>query len=324
MRWTPASCRDRPLSQRTRSRMCCFCSSPVLTRPPVWMREASGPSILGPSNGFLCIALVSGSCWLSVHGAAEPVLLRNGECAVLPKAPALCIASNPALPPVDLASAVPHWPKGGVVTWQGGGACVVLSAFFTFASGHSDLLLEVLPPVLHLDDRVDRSALRWYLESMMAVLRDPQPGSVLQGEYLGQLTLLEILRLHAAANTTRKVGWLSALASPQLAAAIAAIHQRPGLRWTVKKLAEHARMSRSAFAKRFKVQTGIAVMAYLVRWRMLLAADRLVASSEPVGEIARSLGYESESAFSFAFKREMGCSPRNYSKRVEDNKPSSR
>ena len=279
---------------------------------------------LGPSDGFLCLALVSGSCWLSVDGSAEPVLLRSGEFAVLPKAPALCIASDPALPPVDLASAVPHWPKGGVVTWQGGGACVILSAFFTFASGHSDLLLEVLPPMLHLDHRVDRSALQWCLESMMSVLRDPQPGSVLQGEYLAQLMLLAILRLHAAANTTRKVGWLSALASPQLAAAIAAIHQRPGHRWTVRKLAGAARMSRSAFAKQFKVQAGISVMAYLVRWRMLLAADRLVASPAPVGEIARSLGYESESAFSFAFKREMGCSPRNYSKRVENNKLESR
>jgi AraC-like DNA-binding protein len=63
---------------------------------------------------------------------------------------------------------------------------------------------------------------------------------------------------------------------------------------------------------RFKEQAGIAVMEYLIRWRMLLAADRLVNSSDSVSAIALSLGYESESAFDFAFKREMGCSPRQY------------
>jgi AraC-like DNA-binding protein len=73
-----------------------------------------------------------------------------------------------------------------------------------------------------------------------------------------------------------------------------------------------AGMSPSAFALRFKEQVGTSVMEYLIRWRMLLAADRLVNSSDAVSSIALSLGYESESAFGFAFKREMGCSPRQY------------
>jgi AraC-like DNA-binding protein len=126
------------------------------------------------------------------------------------------------------------------------------------------------------------------------------------------MMLIEVLRLHITDKRTDGIGWLFALANRQLSAAIAAMHERPGHRWTVQALAERAGMSRSAFALRFKEQVGTSVMEYLIRWRMLLAADRLVSSSDAVSSIALSLGYESESAFGFAFKREMGCSPRQY------------
>ena len=73
-------------------------------------------------------------------------------------------------------------------------------------------------------------------------------------------------------------------------------------------------MSRSTFALKFKETVGESPMEYLTRWRMLLAGDKLVNSSDPISAIALSLGYESESAFSTAFKRVMGCSPRQYSR----------
>jgi AraC-like DNA-binding protein len=85
-----------------------------------------------------------------------------------------------------------------------------------------------------------------------------------------------------------------------------------GQRWTVQKLADCADMSRSAFALRFKDKVRMAVMEYLTRWRMLLAGDQLRNSNNSVSDIALSLGYEWESAFGFASKREMGCSPRQY------------
>jgi AraC-like DNA-binding protein len=99
-----------------------------------------------------------------------------------------------------------------------------------------------------------------------------------------------------------------------MSAAISAMHDDPAHGWTVQELAERAGMSRSIFALRFKQTVGAAPMEYLARWRMLLAGDKLVNSSEPISAIALSLGYESESAFSTAFKRVMGCSPRRYSR----------
>lgn len=270
---------------------------------------------LDRSDAFLCVALVSGCCWLSIDGIEQAVLLRAGEVAVLPHAPAFRVASDPALPAVDFPSAIREPLSGGIVTWQRGGDCLMLSAFFTFSSEHSKLLSEALPPVVHLDNSLDRAALHWYLDRMMTVVRDPQPGSVLQGEYLAQMMLIEVLQLHAANDQTRRVGWLSALADRQLRAAIVAMHERPGHGWTVQELAERAGMSRSTFALKFKEKAGIAVMEYLIRWRMLLAADRLENSSDSVLAIALWLGYKSESAFGSAFKREMGCAPRQYYRR---------
>lgn len=264
------------------------------------------------SNGFFCLALVSGYCWLSVDGVDEPVLLQAGEFAVLPHGPAFRAASDPAVAPVDILSVIAEKLNGNILTWQGGGACLGLSAIFTFAGEHANILSEVLPTLIHIRNPADRVALQWYLERMMTVIRNPQPGGVLQGEYLAQMMLIEVLRLHMTDKMTGGVGWLFALANKQLSAAIAAMHERPGHRWTVQELAERAGMSRSAFALRFKEQVGTSVMEYLIRWRMLLAADRLVNSSDAVSSIALSLGYESESAFGFAFKREMGCSPRQY------------
>ena len=97
-----------------------------------------------------------------------------------------------------------------------------------------------------------------------------------------------------------------------MGAAINAMHADPAHRWTLQELAERAGMSRSTFALKFKETVGASPMDYLTRWRMLLAGDRLANSSDPVSAIALSLGYESESAFSTAFKRVMDCSPRQY------------
>lgn len=143
-------------------------------------------------------------------------------------------------------------------------------------------------------------------------MREQQPGSFLVAQHLAHMMLIQALRMDLAEAPNGGTGWLAALADKQLGVAISAMHSEPARRWTLQALAERACMSRSAFAQKFKDAVGVAPMEYLARWRMLLAADRLENSSEPVSAIALSLGYESESAFSTAFKREMGDSPRRY------------
>jgi AraC-like DNA-binding protein len=99
-----------------------------------------------------------------------------------------------------------------------------------------------------------------------------------------------------------------------MSAVINAMHEEPGYQWTLQELAERGGMSRSTFAQKFKGTVGQSPMEYLTRWRMLLAGDRLVNSGDPVSVISLALGYDSEAAFSTAFKRIMGCSPRQYSR----------
>ena len=117
---------------------------------------------------------------------------------------------------------------------------------------------------------------------------------------------------HISESENSGVGWLSALADKQLCSAINAMHRDPAHRWTLQELAKCTGMSRSVFALRFKETVGTTAMNYLSRWRMLKAADILSSSNTSIAVISNSSGYESESAFSTAFKKQMGLSPRHY------------
>jgi len=132
-------------------------------------------------------------------------------------------------------------------------------------------------------------------------------------QQLAYMMLVQALRLHLADGATGGVGWLFALADKQMSVAITCMHDDPGHPWTLQKLAERVGMSRSIFALRFKETAGVTPMEYLTRWRMLLAGDRLRNSDDSISVIAPSLGYESRSAFGKAFRRVMGCSPKQYS-----------
>jgi len=265
-----------------------------------------------PHDCARCFAVVSGHCWLSMDGVADAVLLEGGDCVVLPHGRRLRLASDLTLAPVGIKSANSAPLNGSIFSWNGGGACLVLSASFTFAGDHVSILLGLLPPVVHIRNDSDRSAMRWYLERMMKVLREPQPGGFLLGQHLAQMMLVEALRLSMADQVKGGVGWLFALADKQLGAAITAMHESPGHPWSLQEMAERTGMSRSIFALRFKEMIGTSPMEYLTRWRMLRAADQLVHSSDSVLTIAQSFGYASESAFGLAFKKVMGCSPRRY------------
>jgi AraC-like DNA-binding protein len=261
-----------------------------------------------------CYAVMSGACWLSVGGVADAVRLNAGDCFVLPSGRPFRLASDMALTPVDANTVFPPAQEGGVVTFNGGGAFVLVGSRFAVSGDRAGMLLGLLPPIVHIRKESDQAALRWSVERMRQELRERQPGGALIAQHLAHMMLVQALRLHLAEEAAAGVGWFFALADKQLSAAINAIHADPAQRWTLQALAERAGMSRSSFAQRFKEKVGESPMEYLTRWRMLLAGDRLSNSGDPISTIALSLGYESDSAFSTAFKRVMGCSPRQYSR----------
>ena len=263
-------------------------------------------------DGIKCFAVVSGECWLGVEGVDEPVRIGAGDCFLLPLGRAFRVASDLTLPPIDASTLYPTARPGGIVSYQGGGDFFSVGAHFALTHNHADILLEVLPPIVHLRKEADKAALRWGLERMKEELLDPQPGGFLVAQHLVQMMFVQALRLHLAEGLRGGIGWLFALADKQMSAAMNSMHDDPAHGWTIQMLAERAGMSRSAFAVKFRETVGASPMEYLTRWRMLLAGDRVVNSSDPISVISLSLGYESEAGFSTAFKRVMGCSPRQY------------
>ena len=265
-----------------------------------------------------CYAVISGGCWLCVDGVADAVRLKPGDCFVLPSGRPFRLASDMTLPSVDAGAIFPPARDGGVVTYNNGGDFFLVGSRFAVSGNHAGILLGMLPPIVHIRKESEQAALRWSVERMMQELHERQPGSFLVAQHLAHIMLVQALRLPLADEVKDGVGWFFALADKQLSAAINAIHADPAHRWTLQELAERAGMSRSIFAQKFKEKVGETPMEYLTRWRMLLAGDKLANSSDSISVIALSLGYESESAFSTAFKRVMGCSPRQYS-RVEES-----
>src|SRR5271155_4629218 len=119
------------------------------------------------------------------------------------------------------------------------------------------------------------------LERMSQELREPQPGGFLVAQQLAYMMLVQALRLHLAEGSSGGVGWFFALADKQMGAAIGAMHDDPAHPWTLQELGARVGMSRSTFALKFKETVGKSPLDYLTRWRMLLAGDRLVNSSDP-------------------------------------------
>lgn len=264
-------------------------------------------------QGIKCYAMLSGQCWLVVEGLPEPVLLRAGDCFLLPRGLPFRLTTDLSLKPVHYTDAcIRHYLSDATEVAEG--MRYMAGGFFGFMGSHAEMLLRSLPPIVHIRREPDKAAMRWSLERMREELRDPQPGGSLIAQQLAYMMLIQALRLHLADAASAGPGWLSALSDKHMSIAIASMHNNPGHPWTLQSLAERVGMSRSVFALRFREIVGATPMEYLTRWRMLLAADRLKNSSDGLASIAQSLGYESESAFGKAFRRVMGCSPRQYTR----------
>jgi AraC-like DNA-binding protein len=265
-------------------------------------------------QGIKCYAVLAGQCWLVVEGVPDPILLDAGDCFVLPRGLPFRLATDLSLEPIHYTLAWSRLSKTKDVPEVKEGARHIAGGFFGFTGSHAEMLLHSLPPIVHIRRESDKAAMRWSLERIREELRDPQPGGSLITQQLAYMMLVQALRLHLTDAANTAPGWLSALSDKHMSIAIANMHNDPGYPWMLQLLAERVGMSRSVFALRFRETVGSTPMEYLARWRMLLAADRLKNSPDGLSAIAQSLGYKSESAFGKAFRRVMGCSPRQYTR----------
>ena len=269
-----------------------------------------------PHEGIKFTAVVRGTCWGMADGLPEPIRFEAGDCYLLNSGRRFTLCSNPALPPQDPTQILDAAYGEGIATYNGGGEVFLISGRFAFAGNHAAVLFDALPPIINIPKASSQAdVLRWSLDQWARELSNPQPGGMLMLTHLAHMMLVQVLRLFLNTSSELPKGWFLALTDRQISPAIGAIHAEPARHWTLEELARVAGISRTVFAQRFKALVGSTAMDYLARWRMLMAADRLRTGSENVATIAFSLGYESESSFSTAFKRIMSCSPTQYRRR---------
>ncbi|MFD7312151.1 AraC family transcriptional regulator [Promicromonospora sp. NPDC059942] len=259
--------------------------------------------------------LVRGSCWLVLDGH-EPVLLQEGDTFMLGNPPPYVLASTPGARTRPAEQVWARAEDGSVRIGQEPEEdeedlylCV---GHIAFDDGNASLLTDLLPPLVIVRAADPRGLELGQLIALLATeVEATAAGGPLVQSHLAQILLVHMLRAHAR-RTDRPTGWLGALNEDGIGAALRAVHADVAHPWTLQELAEISHMSRSAFAQAFKSHVGVPPLDYLIRWRMNLARDALARGTLSISELARATGYQSESAFSTAFRRVVGSSPSTF------------
>jgi len=172
-------------------------------------------------------------------------------------------------------------------------------------------LLEALPRLLRVP-LGDGPAAAWLMSLARRGAQEntaPGPGSGTLLAKLAELLFVEAMRRYVEALPKQQTGWLAGLRDRYVGRALTMMHEQPAHDWTVDELADRVGLSRSALAQRFGDLLGQPPMQYLTRWRLVLAAAALRSGNRVIALVAEESGYESESAFNRAFKREFGMPP---------------
>jgi AraC-like DNA-binding protein len=172
-------------------------------------------------------------------------------------------------------------------------------------------LLEALPAVLHLrrSSYRENSGLAYLISAARAETEGRRTGGEGVLARLGELLFVEAIRCHIEALGPEQTGWLAGLADRHVGQALNLLHGDPSADWTLDELAKSVGLSRSTLAQRFTHLIGQPPMQYLMRWRMQLAAGLLASGRDPIARVAEAVGYDSEAAFSRAFRRTVGTPP---------------
>lgn len=264
------------------------------------------------------IAVVCGHLRLTADGHG-PIELGPGDVAVLNHREHVVLEGGSGLStPIELDIEASENDFVRVDDADCGEADVIVGGHVDVNPIGEALLAAALPPVGHVRASADEATnLHAILNRVLDELTGNRVGSAFAVQQQGQLLLLEVLRAYLAQSDDLPPGWLRLLTDERLRPAVAAMHDEPGKPWRLDELARTAAMSRTSFAERFRTVAGVTPLAYLNTWRMQLARHALRNNDTRVGPLAFRLGYTSESAFSNAFKREVGLSPMRYRASVQ-------
>jgi AraC-like DNA-binding protein len=262
--------------------------------------------------------VTEGACYIDLKDGASPVMLSKGSCYLLPRGNAFRVRDKADGNADDFEDALKHL-DGRTLRWGGSGeVTTVIGGRFIFAGESYPLMLDLLPPLVHFKVSDQELAA---LESTMQLLENevvsPTSGSALMLDRLADIFFIQTLRACLLNADVRDTGWIGALADEKLGTAIRLIHTQADHPWTIESLASKTGMSRAVFAARFKKKVGTSPISYLTRHRLAHARELLGHTSLSIAQVAAKVGYESESAFNKAFKRELGLPPATWRMRSQ-------
>lgn len=279
------------------------------------MPSRDAAAILAPdaTRVILFHVVASGRCWVETsdsdrHWAVEGdviVFPYNDEHRMGGTAPATLVPIATLIDP-------PPWKSMPMIRHgEGGAATSVVCGYLACDDPLFDPSMRIFPSVFVVTPP-SGPARDWVRASIEYAVQQTAQVSTDRFEVppqVPELLLIEVLKLHLASTPAADSGWLKAIGDPVLAPALAAIHGTPERKWSVAGLAKEASVSPSLLDERFREVLGLAPIRYLTGWRMHVAEDLLRSSDVGVATVARRVGYESEEAFSRAFKRSHGQAP---------------
>jgi AraC-like DNA-binding protein len=283
-----------------------------------WVAETpSGQAIVEAmfpgSEHLVCYHVITkGSCWASVPGE-PPTRLSAGDIIVLPHGDTHVLSSTPGLrrTPDMALYRMPADGKLPVRISMGdpqGDAVHFVCGFLGCDARPYNPLLTALPRVILLSGHAG-GALAAYVQFALAESKEPRMGGQCVLGRLSELMFVDVVRHYLETLPADRTGWLAGLRDPFVGRALTTFHRDPAHAWTIESLAKSVGLSRSAMAERFTQFVGQPLMQYMTNWRMQLAANHLLSGMESVALIANRVGYDSEAAFSRAFKKAVGAPP---------------
>jgi AraC-like DNA-binding protein len=270
--------------------------------------------------------LAEGSCWAALAGES-PIRMAAGDVVLFPQGDAHVMSSAPGLRAPGASTEVFFAPRPPQLPFaldaespdvttarlEGGGRerATIVCGFLGLDARPFNPLLASLPRVLHLSGSA-LGAGAWvttFLRTAVAESNQKRPGGEAVLERMSEMLFVEVLRRYVDTLPPEETGWLAGMRDPVVGRALSLLHARPAEAWTLEQLGSEAGLSRSSLHERFVHFIGQPPMQYLTNWRMQLAAGRLRDTDAKVVDVALDVGYESEAAFSRAFKRVVGGAP---------------
>ena len=296
-----------------------------------WVAETPpGPSIVGamfPGAEHLISyhVITEGKCWACIPGE-EPMQLSAGDIIVLPHGDTHVLTSTPGMRRSPDMSLYRHPVDGQLPVSISMGDANGEPAGFVCGFLGCDVrpynpLLDALPRVIRVSEQAG-GGIATFIRFALAESKAPRIGGECVLGRLSELMFVDAVRRYLETLPPDRMDWLAGLRDPFVGRALTALHRNPARDWTLEGLGRDVGLSRSALAERFTQFVGRPPMQYLASWRMQLAANHLMTGIESVASVANRVGYESEAAFSRAFKKAVGTPPSEWRKhRDEQVKP---